>query len=344
MNNGIIANGENFLFLGPELGEKQDAVNRIRVEMTAKHGSPPEETSFYAGDTPAADIISFLLNASLFSSARLILVKNAELLKKKEDAASFAAYLKAPARDATLILISDAVSIDKTIENAVPKSAKHIFWEMFENKKPEWVRSYFRREGFSVDEDAVNAILELVENNTGALRQECSRLALFAGGKNGGKSAITAAEVEKWLSHTRCESAFTLFSALACGNLSKSVEILNALLAAQETSVSIIAGLTWCFRRFRDYCELAARGETSDFELKKIGIATAKGRRDYADAERTFGLNAADVFLDISAEYDLAAREGGAAVESILLHIYLYKLWSLRKRPPARSLKTAIRA
>ncbi|MDR1256128.1 MAG: DNA polymerase III subunit delta [Spirochaetaceae bacterium] len=332
MANDSKAGGENFLFLGPELGEKQDAIDRIRGELTAKYGSPPEETSFYAGDTPAADITSFLLNASLFSSARLILVKNAELLKKKEDTANFAAYLKAPAGDATLILVSDGTNLDRAIEDAVPKNAKRIFWELFDNQKPEWVRSYFRREGFSVDEGAVNAILELVENNTGALRRECSRLVLFAGDKRGAKAAITAAEIEKWLSHTRGESAFTLFSALASGSLPRSLEILDALLAAQETSVSIIAGLTWCFRRFRDYCGLASRGAPSDFELKKIGITTAKGRRDYADAERTFGLDAADVFLSLSAEYDIAAREGGAAVESILLHLYLYRLWSLKKR------------
>jgi DNA polymerase-3 subunit delta len=193
------------------------------------------------------------------------------------------------------------------------------------------VRSYFRREGFSVDEDAVNTILELVENNTDALRRECSRLMLFAGKDAvNGKGVIRSAEIEKWLSHTRSESAFTLFSAIAAGNLSKSVEIMNTLLAAQETPVAIIAGLTWCFRRFRDYCELAAQGAASDFELKKIGVTTAKSRRDYADAERTFGLSAADKCIALCAEYDLAVRSGGVHLENILLNLYLYKLWSLR--------------
>jgi DNA polymerase-3 subunit delta len=326
-----MAGGESFLFLGPELGAKLDAVERVRGELTKKYGSPPEETSFYAGDTPAAGITSFLLNASLFSSARLVFVKNAELLKKKEDTANFAAYLRAPADDATLILVSDAASLDRVIEDAAPKSSKHIFWELFENKKPEWVRSYFRHEGFSVDENAVNTILELIENNTDALRRECSRIVLFAGGEKGSKKTISADEIEKWLSHTREESSFTLFSALAAGNLSKSTEIMDTLLAAQETPVSIIAGLTWCFRRFRDYCELAARGAVSDIELKKIGITTAKGRRDYTAAEQTFGLNVADCFIALSAGYDLAVREGGTAVENIMMHLYLYKLWSLRR-------------
>jgi DNA polymerase-3 subunit delta len=319
--------GESFLFLGPELGEKSDSIDRIRAEITKKYGSPPEETIFYAGDTPSAGICAFLLNGSLFSEARLIFIKNAEILKKKEDTAGIASYLKSPADDTTLILISDSTSLDRVIESAVSKESKHVFWELFENKKPEWVRSYFRREGFSVDDEAVNAILELVENNTDALRRECSRLMLFAGGVK----KIDAEYVEKWLSHTRSESAFTLFSAIATGNLSKSVEIISTLLAGQETPIAIIAGLTWCFRRFRDYCELVSRGTASDFELKKIGITTAKGRRDYMDAEHTFGIDAANRCIALCAEYDFIVRSGGPALESILMDMYLYELWNLRK-------------
>jgi DNA polymerase-3 subunit delta len=322
-----MAKGESFLFLGPELGEKQDAIQRIREDTAKKYGSPPEETSFYAGDTPVASITSFLLNGSLFFESRLVFVKNAESLKKKEEIASLVSYLKNPADNTTLIVISDAAGIDRTIEGALP-AAKRVFWELSEAKKPEWIKGYFRREGFSVDEDAVNTILELVENNTDALRRECSRLMLFAG--NGAKGAIKADEIEKWLSHTRTESAFTLFSAIAAGNLSKSIGIMNALLAAQETPAAIIAGLTWCFRRFRDYCELSARGAASDAELKKIGVTTAKGRRDYAGAERTFGLDAADRCIALCAEYDIAARGGGAQLENTLMNLYLYKLWSLR--------------
>lgn len=322
------------MFLGPELGEKQDVIETIRGNLTKKYGAPPEETSFYASDTPSASITAFLLNGALFSESRLIFIKNADALKKKDDVSALVDYIKTPASDTTLILISDSISIDHSISRAVEdgstKNAKRIFWELFDNKKPDWVRSYFRRGGFSIDEDAIDAILELVENNTDALRRECSRLMLFAGGENVAKPAIKVADVEKWLSHTRSESAFTLFSALASGNLSKSLEIMNTLLAAQEMPVSILSGLTWCFKQFRDYCEIAALGPVSDVELKKINIKTPKGRRDYANAKHTFGLNAADSFIALSAEYDIKVRTSGAGMENILLNLYLYKLWSLR--------------
>jgi DNA polymerase-3 subunit delta len=325
-----MAVGEVFLFLGPELGEKCDAIERIRSELNKKYGTLPEETSFYASETPSSDIAAFILTGSLFSDARLVFVKNADALKK-DDAKNIASCLKNPAPDTALILISDETALDRTIENAAPKEAKRVFWELFENKKPEWVRSYFRREGFSVDDDAVNAILELVENNTDALRRECSRLVLFAaGGKN--EQPISADFVEKWLAHTRSESAFTLFSALAAGNLSNSADILQTLLASQESPVAILAGLTWCFKRFHDYCGLASRGITNDFELKKIGIGTAKGRRDYTAAGRTFGLDAADRCVALCAEYDLAVRMGGSGSENILLDLFLYKLLDVKRQ------------
>jgi DNA polymerase-3 subunit delta len=326
-----MAVGEVFLFLGPELGEKRDAIERMRGDLNKKYGVPPEETSFYVCETPSSEITAFILTGSLFSAARLVFVKNADALKK-DDAKNIVLCLKKPAPDTVLILISDETALDRVIENAVPKEAKRVFWELFENKKPEWVRSYFRREGLSVDDDAVNAILELVENNTDALRRECSHLVLFAGEKNGQRNAISADFVEKWLAHTRSESAFTLFSALASGNLSNSAAILETLLASQESPVAILAGLTWCFRRFRDYCGLASRGITNDFELKKIGIGTAKGRRDYSAAGRTFGLDAADRCIALCAEYDLAVRMGGSGSENILLDLFLYKLLDVKRQ------------
>jgi repressor LexA len=67
-----------YIFLGPELGKKQDAVNAIR-----KKNPDAEESVFYAGETPLREIVDTILNISLFSSSRIIIVKNADLIKKK---------------------------------------------------------------------------------------------------------------------------------------------------------------------------------------------------------------------------------------------------------------------
>jgi DNA polymerase-3 subunit delta len=325
-----MAKGRCYLYLGPEIGEKQDAIGELRKQLKSagKAGTELalEESSFYAGETPVTDMVSVLRNGSLFADARLFLIKNADILKKKDEVELLASYMEAPQDDTVLVLMADTPGLDKHLETAADPKNKRIFWELFENRKTEWISTFFRREGYQITPEGIGAILELVENNTDALRRECSRLMLFLGKD----TPADAAAVEKWLSHTREESAFTLFSRIAEGDLTRSIEILHTLLAAREAPQAIIAGLTWCYRKFRDYLSLTESGVPNDFELKKIGITTAKARKDYAAAARRGA--SADECLALAAEFDLLLRSAGAATEDVLMDLLVVKLISGRER------------
>jgi DNA polymerase-3 subunit delta len=300
--------GGAYLFLGPELGEKEDAVAAFRKEN-------PELTVYYAGEMPMDRIAAELRNGSLFADARLVLLKNAEQLKKKEDLELLAACLASPPEHTTIILISDEFSLSKILEKAVPPERRRVFWELEEGRKTEWVAEFFRREGHTISAGGIETILELVENNTGALRRECMRLMLFFG-----KGELIDGEgAERWLSHTREESAFTLFSRIVRGDQEKSLESLRTLLAAKESPQSILAGLLWCFRKFREYLSLVnqAAGPVDEFEYKKIGLASRKKRQDYIEAGRRFV--SADACISLLADYDCRIRAAGTVWETLLM-------------------------
>jgi DNA polymerase-3 subunit delta len=327
--------GESFLFLGPEIGEKADAINVVREKITKTAGAPPEETSFYAGDTPFPDILSVLLNGSLFSDARLIFVKNAELIKKKQDIEGLASFTAGHEPGTTLILISDGTKVESAVEKLFSGVAKRVFWELFEDDKEHWVINFFKRAGFAVDSSAVSAILEMIENNTAALRQECSRIVLFL--KNRQKGAvkqneqmiITEDTIRALLDSSKQENAFALFSALAKADMAKSIDIEHNLLAGGEAPQAIFGALTFSFRKFREYCHICANGYPNDFELKKLGIS-AHGKKDFITAQHIYG-NAADACLSLIAEYDVLTR-AQSPLADILLDIFIYKIISLKRR------------
>jgi DNA polymerase-3 subunit delta len=313
-----MAKGSSYLFLGPEIGEKREAIQELRAAL----GGNPEEYSFYFGETPLNQILSVLLNSSLFADTRLIQIKNAEGIKKKEDIESFTAYMEAPPDNTVLVLVSDQTSVDKRLEKPLGSGGKRIFWELFENQKIQWVENFFRREGCSISKDAVEAVLALIENNTDALRRECSRLILFLGKER----PISLTDIETWLPHSREESAFTLFSRVARGDLEKCLIICRSLLAARETPQGILAGLSWCFHKLRDYQRLLRSGGASDFELKKIGLGSSKVREDYVQASRRYSLAAVDRALVVLGNYDIMLRSGGGRVEELLMDLFLYRL------------------
>jgi DNA polymerase-3 subunit delta len=317
-----MAKGRSYLYLGPEIGEKQDAVAELRRQLG---GDAVEYSSFYAGETPVTGMVAALRNGSLFADTRLFLIKNAEALKaaeskKKADVELLASYMEAPRDDTVLVLISDEIKLDARLEKAAGPANKRIFWELFENRKTAWVENFFRREGFRITAAGVEAVLELVENNTDALRRECSRLMLFLGKD----SPVDAADVEKWLTHMREESAFTLFSKIASGDLTRAVEILRTLLAAKEPAPAIIACLASCFRKLRAYRRLTDAGVNDEFEFKKIGLASSRLRKDYAAAA---GRNLdAGRCLALAAECDLRIRSAGTAAEAVLMDLLVCKL------------------
>ena len=311
MTNNLTVNC--YLFLGPELGEKSDALKALRRKLPAD----TEETSFYAGETPLEDIVSVIRNGSLFSEERFIIIKNAEVIKKKDETELLASCIKHLENCTILVLISEETRLDKRIEEAVPKENKTIFWELFENKKNEWLSAFFRREGCRIDESGIRTILEMVENNTDALSRECSRMILFLGKEN----TITGEDVERCLSHTREESAFTLFAAIARGNLPLSLEITRSLSASRQSFQAITGTLAWCFRRLRDFLALKS---TNDIELKKIGITTSRARADYSEAARRWPRS--NGALALIGEYEYMLRSSGTAWEEILLDKLVFHL------------------
>ncbi|MDR2576006.1 MAG: DNA polymerase III subunit delta [Treponema sp.] len=322
------ASGGSYIFLGPEIGKKQDEIGQIKKKLseTGAAAGAYEETVFYAGETPVINIVNIIQNHSLFAQSRLFIIKNAEQIKDKSEKDRneiklLASCMKELEFGDALILISDELRLTAALDNACPKENRKVFYEMFEREKSAWVRSFFQREGRSIDPSGIDVILELVENNTDAMQRECSRLMLFLPKDR----PATARDVEQWLSHSREESPFTLFARIAAGDISKAVESLHTLLAAKESPVGILALLAWSFRKLRDYLTLCESGEPDNFALKKIGLS-AVSKNNYAAASRHYSKTDVERCLAITAEYDILTRASGQALEEILMDVYLLKI------------------
>ena len=316
----------SWLFLGPEIGEKQAAIDQIRgqIRKNISGRGEFEETVFYAGETAVSVMVSAMRNGSLFADSQLFCVKCAEGIKKKEDIDLLSSCLESQASNTFVILISEETSIARALEKAIPPANKRIFWELSDSRKAEWVETFFRREGFKIRKEGIETILELVENNTDALKRECSRLTIFLDKDR----EITGEEAEKWLSHTREESAFTLFSRIAAGDFSRSLESARMLLAAKEAPPAIFAALASCYRKLIGYIAIKESGGSED-DYRKIGVSSPGAKRDYSAAGRRYTSATAEDCLALTAEYDMLFRSSLSFPEQILMDRYLFKIHSL---------------
>lgn len=306
-----------YLYTGPEFGLRSDAVEELRKEFTKKTGTV-DEHSFFLIETPLNEVMSILQNGTLFSDGVFVVCKNAELIKKKDDIQMISDWLKNPDETTELILISDEISVDSKLEKLIPPENRKKFWEMFEDKKIPWLLDFFRKNGYSIQNDAAELILEMVENNTQELKSECSRF-FYCFPKG---TVIDEDKVDAVLTHNREENAFTLFAQLADSmeepsvRLEKSLQILQKIrLSKDNSSVMVIAGLASCFRKLALWHN---QGESA--------IPQKLLQKQYRSAAKIWTVGQTAAILALLAQTDMEIRSGGSQMEDLLLQKMLYEV------------------
>lgn len=319
-----------YLYTGIELGEKNDAIAALKKSAKKKYGAF-DEYVFYATETSCAEIVTVLQSASLFSPASFVLVKNADAIKKKADIETLVSWISKAEKSEThntLVLVSDENKIDTKIEKAVPAAQKKIFWEMFEERKIPYLVNYFQKHGYTIEDEACEVMLDLIENNTQALRNESERFfTLFPK-----EHTITADDAENVLVHTKNENAFTLFGTM-CESENETKRFQNALSVLQAIRLSkdssaqlIIAGLTSCFRRLETWHALFETGKCDDIHLRTNGFAGKKAKAQYTRASSLWTSGQTHAVLASLANADLEIRSGGNNLETIILEKTLYEI------------------
>jgi DNA polymerase-3 subunit delta len=217
--------------------------------------------------------------------------------------------------------MSESIQIDKRLDRAVPKQAKRIFWEMFENQKAGWVKRFFQQRDMRIHDEAVEMLLELVENNTRDLGRECGHLALYLGKGH----AVTEEDVEAFMYHSKEENVFTLFDRLASAEFEGSLEVLQKILQSRESGgVQLLAGLLWQFRRLRTYQRLRREQYSVQEACGKAGIRGKRNQRTYATAAEHYTLPDLERIVMLIARYDALLRTVRTEVEPLLLQMFLY--------------------
>lgn len=306
-----------YLYTGPEFGERDDAVQTVKKSLKKSFGTIDEHL-FYLTETPLNQVMNILMSGTLFSDGVCVVCKNAEVLKKKDELQMISDWLENAEDSSVLILVSDEISVDAKLDKLVPAENKKKFWEMFENKKLPWLQNYFKKNGYYIEAAAAQLVLDMVENNTQELKNECARFFVCFPKDH----TITSDDVDSILTHNREESAFTLFNQISNPSekpndrFEKGIAILQKIrLSKDNSSVMIIAGLASCFRKLVLWHK---KGEEVIFG------ATMK--KQYKNAASIWTVGQATAILSLLASTDMEIRSGGSMMEDVLLQKLLYEI------------------
>ncbi|MCQ2575371.1 MAG: DNA polymerase III subunit delta [Treponema sp.] len=306
-----------YLYTGPEFGQRDEAVAAVKKSLEKKFGEI-EEHLFYLVETPLNEIMTILQSGTLFSDGTFIVCKNAELLKDANSIAMISEWLKNPEENSAIVFVSDEISVDNKLDKLVPASNKKKFWEMFDSDKLPWLTGYFNKNGYKIEIEAAELILDMIENNTQALKAECERFFVIFQKDH----TITCEDIERVLTHNREENAFTLFSEISYSGDSAQVRFEKGLtilqkirLSKDNSSTMIIAGLVSCFRKLILWID---QGEAA--------IPQKMLQRQYRSAEKIWTKGQATAILAILASTDMEIRSGGSMMADVLLQKMLFEV------------------
>ncbi|MGA2977140.1 MAG: DNA polymerase III subunit delta [Spirochaetia bacterium] len=319
------------LLLGPEEGEKASFIEKIKDGLAARLGELPEISRFYAGETPMAEIVRCLRNQTLFARHRLVIVNNVDEVKRPEDVAGLVEYCGAPAADATLLLVSPSFTSEidrkitgdqkKRLPGAVPFESQKIFWEMFDNQKQGWVANFFRQKKISIAPEAIECILDMVENNTRDMRVECERLAQFFGAG----AAIGRESVEQYIYHSKEENVFTLFDRMCERELASSEEVLDKILLSREAEATQLAGgLLQQFRKLLSFKRMLAENYESAEAFPKLRIWSKKSQKTYIEGSKRYTASDIEAILQLLTSFDERLRSIRTDLHELLLRLLVY--------------------
>lgn len=311
------------LFLGPEEGLKSDEIESLRKKLQKTNGEAPDEHRYYLPADSIADVIDTLRNGSLFSAHRLVILAGVEQLKKKTEIEPLTAYMNSPNPDATLILLSDSIRVESRLEKSVPGSSRKVFWEMFENQKGGWVRSYFRKRKTSITDEAVDLFLEIVENNTLELRNEADKLCTFVG--PGGE--VDVEEVETFIYHSREESVFTLFHHITNDSFEAALTALDKIISGATSSpIQVIGGLVFQFRRLLALRIMLDNDLDLSSAFSRLNIRGKRIQSEYRTAAGKVSVAELERHIYTLTEYDALFRSSRPGIHPCLLDLMVYQL------------------
>ena len=308
-----------YLFTGPEKGEKNRAVSDILDRYTSTTGLTPEIYKFYAFEASISEVIALLKNGGLFSEYKFVFLMNIEDMKKS-DIPLLLSYLHAPGKEATLFLLSEAYKVDSKITKAVKKENTRTFWELFENQKINWLQSYFRKNNKKITPDAIEMILEMVENRTDDMERVCSRLLIIFKDK----MVISDEEIEEFVFHSKEENVFTLFDHMTRNDFSGSIEILHKIrLSGNHNPVQLLSGLLWQYRNLLNV-KLLLKEMPQQKVFAQLKINGKRKQTHYLNVSKLHSVLEIEDIINCIAYYDRKAREITRERWILLMELFIY--------------------
>lgn len=188
---------------------------------------------------PFEQIVDVLNTPAFMGKRRLVIIEAAQELAKK-NLGSLEKYISNPSPYAVLVLLH--LGSPKALFKDLMKQVKAISLDIRPNELPIWIRDRARRKGFTIADDAVEYLLEIVGPDSGLISSELEKFTLI------GKTHVDVGDIMGIVGGGADYGAFDLVNALRDKDRERAFMISKALQETQE-SYGLLGAINWHYSR-----------------------------------------------------------------------------------------------
>ena len=259
---------------------------------------------FYGKESSVKQVIDACTQYPMMAARRVVLVKEAQLLK---DLKLLDKYAANPVPSTVLCICHKIKKLDsRTALAKVLKKSAVVFEskKLYDNQLPGYVSQLVRSKGRVIDGQAASLVAEYIGSDLSTLHNEMQKVFLEVGRGE----AITSEVIQKQIGISKDFNVFELQSALATANYGKVFRIARYFTEnPKKNPMVMIVGTL--FRFFSKVWVVAQNPGQSDQVLgKSIGVYNSFFMKEYRLAARNYKSHNIENILHLLKEYDLKSK------------------------------------
>lgn len=281
------------------------------------------QTVVYGNETEVMSIVDSAKRYPMMSNHQLVMVKEAQNLKKIEDLES---YVENPLESTILVLCYKYKNLDKRkgvtkkiIEKGIVLESK----KLYDNQIPEWIAGYVKQKGYAINPPTTIMLSEYLGNDLSKVENEINKVIINI--PKGGE--ITKELVEKYVGISKEFNFFELNDAISNRNILKANKIISYF-AKNPKDHPMVLSVTMLFGFFSKVLAYHFTQDKSQNNLASVLKVNPYFVKDYQLAARNYNPKQTVHIIALLREYDLKSKgvDNNSADDGELLKELVYKI------------------
>lgn len=224
-----------FLF-GDEPYLLNQLTNRFKFSVLDENTTDFNYSLFYADNADASNIKDAVETLPVFTSHRLVIVKNAHEFKDSE-LLELQPILDNPVESTVFVILAEKVDKrKKAIKTLLDRAFCVEFKKPYDNEIPQWISLLCQNVQLQISNEAIHRLHRLVGNNLSELESQIFKIQDYIGDRK----RIELVDVNAVVSFSREESVFDFTKAIGQKDRVKALEQLVGLMDQGQNEISII--------------------------------------------------------------------------------------------------------